>query len=66
MEWIRRNGGEINMIIIGAIWIVGVIFSFILWCCVKVGKESDIEYENHLKAEGQDFNQEDMEREEEG
>lgn len=51
------------MIILGAIGVIGIVCSFILWCCVEVGKESDIEFENYFKKMENDFNHEERKEE---
>ncbi|MDO4274857.1 MAG: hypothetical protein Q4D16_14415 [Eubacteriales bacterium] len=39
------------MIILG---LAGIISAFVLWCCIKVGKESDRELEGLWEEEGPD------------
>lgn len=44
------------MLIFGVIGIAGIVCSFVLWCCVKVGSESDIESENYFGEKGHVIN----------
>lgn len=52
------------MLIFGIIGVIGVVNAFILWCCCKVGKESDIHLEM-LSKNKPDMEQEKREREDE-
>lgn len=45
----ERERGGVEMLIFGIIGVIGVVNAFILWCCCKVGKESDIHLEMLLR-----------------
>lgn len=50
------------MIIFGVIGILGIVCTFVLWCCVKVGKESDIEIENYFEEKENYLNREERKK----
>ena len=41
-KWWRRNGMKTVLIVAGII--VFLVYGFVLYCCIKVGKESDEQY----------------------
>ena len=63
MQECATRKGEKSMIIIG---IAGAACAFILWCCIKVGKESDSRLENLWEDRKTDMTPEDVDRKEEG
>lgn len=40
------------MLIVGIIGVLGIVNAFVLWCCCKVGKESDRHLEIPLRDKG--------------